>query len=64
MFEEVVKREWPRLVREICQDLALHSIVKEDVNKTKWEKIMKQAARDKHDEDLKEEFGSKPKRKE
>ena len=35
--------------------------MREDVSKTRWEKIVKQAARDKHEEDLKEEVASKTK---
>ena len=64
IFDEQVKRGWPGLAREaseICQELAIPNIVREDVSKTRWEKIVKQVARDKHEEDLKEEVGSKTK---
>ena len=43
------------------RSVRIPNIVREDVSKTRWEKIVKQVARDKHEEDLKEEVGSKTK---
>ena len=64
VFDEQVKRGWPGLAREasdICKELAIPNIVREEVSKSKWEKIVKQAAIDKHEEGLKEEVQSKTK---
>ena len=64
IFDEQVKRGWPGLAREaseICQVLDIPNIVRKDVRKTEWEKLVKQATRNKHEEELKEEVGSKTK---
>ena len=64
IFNEQVKRGWPGLAREasiICKDLGLPNIIQEKIRKVKWEKMVKKAARDKHEDELKLEVESKTK---
>ena len=50
-----------REASDICQVLDIPNIVRKDVRKTEWEKLVKQVTRNKHEEELKEEVGSKTK---
>ena len=61
---EQVKRGWPGLAKEattICQDLELPNIIVERIGKRNWESMVKKAAKEKHEEELKEEVHSKTK---
>ena len=57
IFDEQVKRGWPGLAKEattICQDLELPNIIVERIGKRNWESMVKKAAKEKHEEELKE----------
>ena len=64
IFDEQVKRGWPGLCREaqkICEELGLPNILKESINKNKWDSMVKKATRNNHEEELKAEVESKKK---
>ena len=64
IFHEQVKRGWPGLAqeaRDICSELGLPNIVKENIGKSKWESMVKKAVREVHERELKESVESKTK---
>ena len=64
IFNDQVKRGWPGLAKEttqICQDLELPNIIQERIGKRNWESLVKKAAKEKQEEELKEEVDSKTK---
>ena len=57
IFEEQVKRGWPGLAREsekFCQELGLPNILKERIDKKKWETMVKKSVLENHQSELKE----------
>ena len=47
--------------KQICEELGLPNILKESINKSKWDSMVKKATRKNHEEELKVEVESKKK---
>ena len=45
---------WHKKQKDICSELGLPNIVKENIGKSKWESMVKKAVREVHERELKE----------